>query len=82
MANSVRKWAELEGPDLLLAWREKAKKTQQEAADLIGCDLAKYNALENGRERPGLDYAVAIAAVTHNKVRPEHWAKPTEARVA
>ena len=90
MATSASKWDHLEGPARLLDWRSRSKTkdggklTQQEAANLIGCDLAQYNAFENGRERPGLDWAVAIERVTHGKVKPLHWVEIADgkARVA
>lgn len=71
---SDKKWAHLPGPSRLEKWRGDAELTQQQAADLIGLDLASYNAFENGRERPGLDYAVAIERVTKGRVEPKHWA--------
>lgn len=72
---SDKKWAHLPGPDLLSKWRSREKLTQQQAADLIGIDLSTYNAFENGRERPGLDYAVRIDEATKGKVEPHHWAE-------
>lgn len=70
---SDKKWAHLEGPGRLTKWRHGTKLTQQQAADLIGTDLSSYNAIENGRERPGLDCAVRIDRVTKGKVLPAHW---------
>lgn len=69
-----KRWSELPGPDRLRAWRERADLTQQEVADMIKSDLASYNAFENGRERPGLDLAVAISHVTGGYVDAAHWA--------
>jgi DNA-binding XRE family transcriptional regulator len=70
---SDKKWGHLPGPDLLFVWRNGTGLTQQEAADLIETDLASYNAIENGRERPGLDFAVRIERATKGKVKPAHW---------
>jgi DNA-binding XRE family transcriptional regulator len=77
---SDKKWAHVAGPALLLAWRDKVKLTQQAAADLIGIDLASYNAFEKGRERPGLEYAVQIERATKGKIEPRHWTHDLEAR--
>ena len=77
---SDKKWAHLAGPDLLGKWRMASKLTQQEAADLIEIDLASYNAFENGRERPGLEYAVKIERITKGKVEPSHWVEEKQSR--
>jgi transcriptional regulator with XRE-family HTH domain len=79
---SDKAWAHVKGPKRLRTWREGAKMTQQAVADAIGIDLAKYNSFENGRQRPGLDHAVAIQFVTGAEVKPEHWTdlKPTAKR--
>lgn len=59
------------GAKLLVDWR--GERLQQEAADLIGIDLARYNAFENDRARPGLDWAVRIEDVTGGKVPVKSW---------
>lgn len=68
-----KKYAHLPGPTRLEKWRDNKEITQQQAADLMGFDLASYNAFENGRERPGLEYAVSIERVTKGRVEPKHW---------
>ena len=68
-----KKYAHLPGPTRLEKWRDGEELTQQQAADLMGFDLASYNAFENGRERPGLEYAVSIERVTKGRVEPRHW---------
>lgn len=70
---SDKKWGHLAGPELLRRWRDGQKLTQQKAADLVGVDLASYNAFEKGRERPGLVPAVAIERVTRGRVKAAHW---------
>lgn len=62
------------GAKLLIDWR--GDRFQQDVADLIGIDLARYNAFENGRARPGLDWAVRIEDVTDSKVPVEAWYTP------
>jgi DNA-binding XRE family transcriptional regulator len=70
------------GAKLLSDWRENAELTQQAAADLIGIDLARYNAFENDRARPGLDWAVTIEDVTNGKVPAKSWTEEKRARAA
>lgn len=70
---SAKKWAHVPGPALLRRWRTKANLNQQEAADLIEVAMAKYNAFENGRSRPGLEHAVRIAKVTKGVVAEWSW---------
>ena len=79
---SDKKWDHVPGPERLKKWRDSEKLTQQKAADMIGIDLASYNAFENGRERPGLDIAVRIDDTTKGRVLPKHWAdnEKTESR--
>lgn len=73
---SERKWSHLDGPKRLHEWRDRvAKLTQQAAADSMKIDLASYNSFERGRERPGLDYAVAIEKATGGYVKAVHWAE-------
>jgi DNA-binding XRE family transcriptional regulator len=72
---SEKKWAHVAGPNRLREWRERTGRNQQEAANLIGLDLASYNSFERGRQRPGLDYAVKIERVTSGTVKPSHWAE-------
>jgi len=62
------------GAQLLSSWREKISVTQQEAADRIGVDLARYNAFENERARPGLDWAVKIEQISKGAVPVSSWA--------
>jgi len=76
-----KKYAHLPGPTRLEKWRESVKLTQQQAADLMGFDLASFNAFENGRERPGLEYAVSIERVTKGRVEPKHLVEEREPRV-
>ena len=78
----MHKWSSLEAPKLLRSWRDKAQLTQQEAANLIGCAVNKYNAYEMGRERPGLDYAVAIERVSDGAVAPHHWTADEDAEAS
>ena len=59
------------GSRLLITWR--GDRSQQEAANLIGIDLARYNAFENERARPGLDWAVKIEDVTGGQVPVRSW---------
>ncbi len=61
------------GAKKLADWREKQGLNQQQAADKIGIDLARYNAWENHRARPGLDWAVTIEQVTSGDVSIESW---------
>ena len=61
------------GAQLLSSWREKISVTQQEAADRIGVDLARYNAFENDRARPGLDWAVKIEQISRGAVPVSSW---------
>lgn len=61
------------GAKKLVDWRKNSGLNQQEAADKIGIDLARYNAWENNRARPGLDWAVAIERVTDGNVSVESW---------
>ncbi len=68
------------GAKLLRDWR--GKRNQQEAADLIGIDLARYNAFENDRARPGLDWAVTIEKVTCGEVPARSWTEETRARAS
>lgn len=68
------------GPKLLSKWR--GDRSQQEAADLIGIDLARYNAFENERARPGLDWAVKIEDVTEGEVPAKSWAEEKRARAS
>lgn len=75
MSDSTHPYADLAGPNLLVAWRSKIDLSQQEAANKIGCDLAQYNAFETGRARPGIDWAVEIAKATSQAVRPDHWSR-------
>lgn len=65
------------GIALLKKWRGDMK--QQEAADIIGIDLARYNAFEHGRARPGLDWAFRIEEATKRAVPADSWAKDPEA---
>jgi DNA-binding XRE family transcriptional regulator len=66
-----------EGARLLIKWRNGRR--QQDAADLIGIDLARYNAFEHDRARPGLDWAFKIADATDGAVPAECWAKEPKA---
>lgn len=59
------------GSKLLTEWR--GERSQQDAADLIGIDLARYNAFEKERARPGLDWAVKIEDVTAGSVPAKSW---------
>lgn len=68
------------GHKRLRDWRAAQKLNQQEAADLIGIDLARYNAFENERARPGLDWAVKIEDVTRGDVAAKDWTVPASAR--
>lgn len=68
------------GAQLLEKWR--GDRSQQEAADLIGIDLARYNAFENDRARPGLDWAVRIEEVTKGYVPAKTWAEEKGARAS
>lgn len=61
------------GAKLLAEWRAALDKNQQEAADLIGIDLARYNAFEKNRARPGLDWAVQIEKVSKGVVSTSSW---------
>lgn len=67
------------GPELLKKWREGAGLFQQQAADLIGIDLARYNAFEHDRGRPGIDWANRIAKITNGAVPMNCWAKDPKA---
>lgn len=67
------------GAGLLERWRERAKLSQTDAAKLIGIDLARYNAIEHSRIRPGLDWAVRIEEATKGAVPAEVWAKDPRA---
>jgi DNA-binding XRE family transcriptional regulator len=62
------------GAQLLRTWRTKQEVNQQEAADRIGVDLARYNAFENERARPGLDWAVKIEQISKGAVPVSSWA--------
>jgi DNA-binding XRE family transcriptional regulator len=68
------------GAKLLIKWR--GERSQQDAADLIGIDLARYNAFENDRARPGLDWAVTIETVTKGEVPARSWAEEKRARAS
>lgn len=65
------------GARALEKWR--GKRTQTEAAEIIGIDLARYNALEHSRIRPGLDWAVRIEKATDGDVPVAVWAEDPEA---
>lgn len=69
---------EVPGPGLLKKWRTE-QRTQQQVADLIGIDLARYNAFEHDRARPGLDWAFRIELVTKGQVPAESWARDPKA---
>jgi DNA-binding XRE family transcriptional regulator len=71
--------AEPNGPKLLKGWRESARLCQQQAADLIGIDLARYNAFERERARPGLDWADLIEKATDGAVPMGSWARDPKA---
>lgn len=71
--------ADSPGPELLKKWRERAGLLQQQAADAIGIDLARYNAFEHDRARPGLDWAFRIEEATNGTVPAESWAKDPKA---
>jgi hypothetical protein len=75
----ARKEPKYDVPGVALLARWRGKRGQQEAADLIGIDLARYNAFEHGRGRPGLDWAVRIEQVTNGAVPADSWAKDPEA---
>ena len=60
------------GAKLLETWR--GTRLQQDVADLIGIDLARYNAWEQNRARPGLDWAIKIETVTKGDVPAKTWA--------
>ena len=60
------------GAKLLETWR--GVRHQQDVADLIGIDLARYNAWENDRARPGLDWAIRLEHVTKGAVPAKSWA--------
>lgn len=77
MARKPPKRSDKKGPELLRAWRGERK--QQEAADLIGIDLARYNGFEHDRLRPGLDWAFAIEVATDGAVPAESWAETPKA---
>jgi DNA-binding XRE family transcriptional regulator len=77
---SARKVEVSAGPELLKKWRGPLK--QQEAADLIGIDLARYNAFEHDRARPGLDWAFKIEEATRGEVPAESWAREPKALAA
>lgn len=77
-----KKWAHVPGPGRLQKWRADAELTQQQAASMFDIDLAKYNAYENGRERPGLDAALRIERITKGKVEVGHWSDESRARAS
>lgn len=74
MSDRTHHWR---GEKLLYKWR--GDRSQQEAADVIGIDLARYNAFENGRARPGLDWAVRIEEATDGAVPAKSWASDPKA---
>lgn len=82
MARKSARRDDQRGPALLGSWREKEQLKQQEAADRIGIDLARYNAFENDRARPGLDWAVAIERATKGMVPVQSWAEEPKARAS
>ncbi len=63
----------LRGAKLLRDWREDLGLNQQEASDRIGIDLARYNAWENERARPGLDWAIRVEETTKGDVPAKSW---------
>jgi transcriptional regulator with XRE-family HTH domain len=70
-------YAKLKGGSLLVKWR--GERHQQDVADLIGIDLARYNAFENGRARPGIDWAFRIEEASRGAVPADSWAIEPEA---
>lgn len=79
---SEPRWAHLPGPTRLRKWRDDLNLTQQEAANLIGVDLARYNSYERGRMRPSRDRSVKIERVTKSLVEPKHWIDPDAKRAS
>jgi transcriptional regulator with XRE-family HTH domain len=79
MGRKPARRAEPNGPELLKTWRVAEGLKQQEAAEIIGIDLARYNAFEHERARPGLDWADRIEAVTKGAVPMTSWAKDPKA---
>ena len=79
MSRKPPRRADRNGAELLRGWRERVGKNQQDAADVIGIDLARYNAFEHDRKRPGLDWAFRIETATDGAVPAESWAREPKA---